>query len=378
MDDRTGSERWVMDAGGLEDLVDALVDRFDDVIGPVLDDGVIRLAPIRSADDLPVGVVDAHDAGSYRTEQTPAPDRFSYGPGPDSLKALVHPPTVPVWTMRRRDGRLLVDSANVEPRQRAVVGVRSCDLAALDVLDRTRTHGPHPDRDFAARRAGLFVVAVDCSHPARTCWCRSMGHGPAARGGFDLALTELPVPGGLAVEYLVRAGSERGMELVDRLGLATARTVHLRRAAEVVERAHHRFERSMPPDARASVMAVDHPRWSEVADRCLTCGNCTAVCPTCFCTDVHDQVSLDGSTATRNQVWDSCFGTWYSTLGGRPHRGSAMSRYRQWLTHKLGTWHDQFGESGCVGCGRCVTWCPVGIDITAEVEALRPRQEATS
>ena len=130
------------------------------------------------------------------------------------------------------------------------------------------------------------------------------------------------------------------------------------------------FIREMPAGATTAVQRPDHPRWAEVAERCLTCGNCTAVCPTCFCTDMDDAVGLDGETATRTRVWDSCFSMTYSQLGEHAHRSTPMSRYRQWLSHKVGTWHDQFGESGCVGCGRCITWCPVGIDLTAELEAL--------
>jgi sulfhydrogenase subunit beta (sulfur reductase) len=116
---------------------------------------------------------------------------------------------------------------------------------------------------------------------------------------------------------------------------------------------------------------LEHPRWDDVAERCLTCGNCTLVCPTCFCSSIEDTSDLAGEEAARTRVWDSCFSLDYSYIHGGSVRTSGRSRYRQWLTHKLGTWHDQFGTSGCVGCGRCITWCPVGIDITAEVAALR-------
>jgi sulfhydrogenase subunit beta (sulfur reductase) len=115
---------------------------------------------------------------------------------------------------------------------------------------------------------------------------------------------------------------------------------------------------------------LTHPRWDDVAKRCLSCTNCTMVCPTCFCSTVNEVNDLAGEKTTRERVWESCFNEEHShTAGGAVHP-TTKSRYRQWLTHKLATWIDQFGTSGCVGCGRCITWCPVGIDITEEVAAM--------
>ena len=116
---------------------------------------------------------------------------------------------------------------------------------------------------------------------------------------------------------------------------------------------------------------LEHPRWEDVARRCLSCTNCTLVCPTCFCTTVEDATDLSGGHAERRRRWDSCFSMDFSYIHGGYIRPSVKARYRQWMTHKLATWIDQFGTSGCVGCGRCITWCPVGIDITAEVKAIR-------
>jgi formate hydrogenlyase subunit 6/NADH:ubiquinone oxidoreductase subunit I len=115
----------------------------------------------------------------------------------------------------------------------------------------------------------------------------------------------------------------------------------------------------------------EHPRWDNVAARCLSCANCTMVCPTCFCTTVEDVSDISGNHAERWRRWDSCFTQSFSYIHGGSVRTSAKSRYRQWMTHKLASWTDQFGTSGCVGCGRCITWCPVGIDITEEVRAIR-------
>jgi sulfhydrogenase subunit beta (sulfur reductase) len=368
-DDPTGtSQRWVMRGSGLDRLVATLAQQFDEVIAPVVADGVIRLRPITSARELPVGVTDDQEAASYRLVPTGSQLHFSYGVGPDSLKSIAHPPRSPVWTMHRRDGSLVVDPAPPASTTRAIVGARACDLHALEVLERTQTGGPHVDPAFTARRAGLFVVAVDCTHPAATCFCDSAGHGRTADHGYDLALTELEDAGG--VMYLVRCGSERGRETIAELGLEPAPDHLVRHVGLELDASVRRMMRELPPDAADLVRDAGHPHWDVVAERCLTCGNCTAVCPTCFCTDMEDAVSLDGATSTRTRVWDTCFSQEYSHLGAGPHRASPRSRYRQWLSHKVGTWHDQFGESGCVGCGRCITWCPVGIDLTAELEAL--------
>jgi Fe-S-cluster-containing hydrogenase component 2 len=121
---------------------------------------------------------------------------------------------------------------------------------------------------------------------------------------------------------------------------------------------------------------LEHPRWDEVAARCLSCANCTMVCPTCFCTTVEDTSDLAGRETTHQRRWDSCFTTDFSYISGGSIRQSGKARYRQWMTHKLASWIDQFGTSGCVGCGRCITWCPVSIDITEEASVIRETETA--
>jgi len=361
-------EWWTMSERDLGRLVAVLIDRFDEVIGPVVVDDVIRMRPITSVEELPVGISDQQETGTYGLVESADHRRFSYGVGPDSLKSIVHPPSTPVWTIRRRDGSIAVEMTQHPAPSRAVIAARACDLRALEILERTQTGGPHADPAFAANRIGLFTVAVDCTHPAPTCFCDTAGSGPAVDHGHDLALTELDAPNG--VVYLVRAGSDEGRTIVDALHLSEAPRALVRQADLELRYAARELIRELPVNAAVVVRQPDHPHWDDVAARCLTCGNCTAVCPTCFCTDMDDQISLDGSTSTRTRVWDTCFSQEYSHLGAGPHRSSAASRYRQWLTHKLGTWYDHYDESGCVGCGRCITWCPVGIDLTAEIESL--------
>jgi ferredoxin len=198
-----------------------------------------------------------------------------------------------------------------------------------------------------------------------------METGPRADRGFDLALTE--VLDGDGHRFLVEVGTDQGAELVAELPTRPAAEPDERGAQEAVERAASQQTRRLDiTDIRDLLLGnLEHPRWDEVADRCLSCGNCTQVCPTCFCTTVEDVTDLAGQEAEHVRVWDSCFSLEHSYVHGGSVRASTRSRYRQWMTHKLATWIDQFGTSGCIGCGRCIAWCPVAIDITEETAAIR-------
>jgi ferredoxin len=199
-----------------------------------------------------------------------------------------------------------------------------------------------------------------------------MGTGPSASEGFDLALTELG--GG---DYLARAGSKTGKELLEDLPQRPAPRADFARRTELLARAASHMGRSVDQHGLPEMLArnLSNPLWDEVAKRCLVCGNCTAVCPTCFCSNFEDRTDLSG-TVQRERTWASCADLAYSYVHGGPVRASIKSRYRQWATHKFSWWWDQFGTSGCVGCGRCITWCPAGIDVTEEIAALRASDNA--
>ena len=220
-------------------------------------------------------------------------------------------------------------------------------------------------------------MAVNCGQAGGTCFCASMGSGPKVTGGFDLSLTEIVQPDGH--RFLVEVGSDRGAELMREIPHRGARDEEVGTAARIVRQAAEQMGRRMETaDVKALLYRnSENPRWEETASRCLACTNCTMVCPTCFCTTVEDVTDLDGAHAERWRKWDSCFTLDFSFLHGGSVRRSTAARYRQWLTHKLATWIDQFGSSGCVGCGRCITWCPVGIDLTEEVAAIRASEAAT-
>jgi ferredoxin len=364
------NDRAVIGADGLDDLIAALQRRGFHVVGPRVRDGAIVYDDIESSGDLPIGWTEEQEAGRYRLERRADDARFGFAVGPHSWKQFLFPPRIRLWGARRDgNGVATIDAGPDGSTPLAFIGVRSCELHAIGIQDRVFVGGTYVDADYATRRDGAFFVAVNCSEPGGTCFCVSMGTGPRAESGFDLALTEL-LDG--EHRFLVEVGTERGAEVLAEIPHDRAGSADVDAATSVVESTAARMGRSMETfDLRELLLRnLEHPRWDEVAGRCLTCGNCTMVCPTCFCTSVDDTTDLSGEAA-RWRVWDTCFSVDYSYIHGGSIRPTNRSRYRQWMTHKLATWHDQFGSSGCVGCGRCITWCPVGIDITEEVAAIR-------
>jgi ferredoxin len=363
--------RAVIARDDLQVLIDALAERGYQVLGPTIRDDAIVYDKIARLRDLPAGWTERQEAGRYRLERRGDGALFGFAVGPQSWKRFLHPPVISLWTARKdEDGKIAIDAPGDAPKF-AFLGVRACELAAIRVQDKVFCDGPYPDVTYEARRRDAFIVAVNCGEAGGTCFCVSMKTGPQASSGFDLALTEL-LDGGRH-EFLVEVGSEAGAEILGALPQREASPADCHQADAVVARTASQMGRTLETDGIKELLLgnLDHPRWDEVAGRCLACANCTMVCPTCFCTTVEDHSDLAGTSAERVRKWDSCFTMDFSFIHGGSVRKTGRSRYRQWMTHKLATWIDQFGSSGCVGCGRCITWCPVGIDITQEAAAIR-------
>ncbi|HUK70190.1 MAG TPA: 4Fe-4S dicluster domain-containing protein [Streptosporangiaceae bacterium] len=375
-----GQGAQLMESAALADLHAALRRAGYLVVGPTVRDGAIVLAELESAADLPYGWGVTLEPGGYRLRQRSDSAAFGHAAGPQSWKPFLHPPRSRLWSARRGGGGFEVEPADEDVPRYAFLGVRPCDLRAIFIQDRVLGTGSHTGSPYATRRSAAFIIAVSCTEPGETCFCSSMGTGPQAGPGYDLALTELTGPAGSGGHrFLVDVGSAAGAAIMAEVPHRPAADATVADARTAVTAAADRMGRTMPAEGLHELMAASQgaARWDDVASRCLTCGNCTMVCPTCFCTTVEDSSDLTGEHAERWQRWDSCFDLDFSYLHGGSVRVSGKSRYRQWLTHKLGTWHDQFGSSGCVGCGRCIVWCPVGIDITAEVAALRDEATGT-
>lgn len=335
-------------------------------LGPQLHENAIVYRELESIAQLPLGLQDEQAPGHYRVQKGAAARYFAWANGPQALKPLLFRPQQGLWKVRNK-GTMQFESLVPEAQAVAVIGVRACDLAALALLDQHFLQGSEtPDPYYAAQRQELFLVAVNCSHPAATCFCASTGDGPQAENAYDIVLSELDAG------FVLKSGSQRGEAVAKQLPLADVTAEQWREVELQGQQAAARQQRSLPSRNLQQKLfdRWQHPRWEEVAQRCLSCGNCTAVCPSCFCFREIDQSSLDGHSSEHKRQWDSCFTAGHSYLHGMEIRSTIKQRYRQWLTHKLDGWHEQYGRSGCVGCGRCISWCPAQIDITEEVQAL--------
>ena len=369
--------KLAIEQDGLQRIIDALARRGYRVIGPTVRDGAIIYDTVTRLDELPVGWTDQQDGGRYRPKWRGDGALFGYAVGPHSWKRFLHPPIERLWQARREENGFAIVESEGAAEPLAFIGVRACELRAIAIQDRVFLSGRYFDNPYKIRRDQAFIVAVNCGQAGGTCFCVSMDAGPKVETGFDLALTELVEEGRHL--FVLEVGSAAGADLAKDLPARPATEEEIEAAERVVARTKGQMGRSLDTDGLKELLQAnpDHPRWDEVAERCLTCGNCTNVCPTCFCTTIEDTTDLVGAAAERVRRWDSCFTLDFSYIHGGSVRNSARSRYRQWMTHKLAHWIDQFGSSGCVGCGRCITWCPVGIDITEEAAAIRASPEAS-
>lgn len=396
------------------------------IVGPTLKDGAIVYQNIDSAQQLPRGWQEHQRPGSYKLESliktrgavTQRPHTrgpfFAHRLGPEGARPWFLPPKQQLWSAKKKVSTETAKSVQTPPSQyeifypperaakltkkTAFIGLRACDLKAISIQDRIFLEDHYAQPNYAANRKDNLIIAVNCTSHASTCFCTSMDCGPAVTSGYDLALTEVWAAhakdnkNNESTErndlnenktddhYLVaQAGSELGETLLEKLHAPTASAEEIHRAQTAIrENADSMPHRDLTGVPAAMKHNPEHPQWETIAQQCLACGNCTLVCPTCFCTTVEDTTNLTGDTAERWLTWDSCFNEDHSYIHGGKVHGSIASRYRQWATHKLSSWHEQFDESGCVGCGRCIAWCPVGIDLRDVASAFVETDASTT
>jgi len=361
--------------GMLQTLLDTLIGAGYQCVGPVVKNDAIVFDKLKYSSQLPQGWQDTQQPGQFNLHHTGSQRVFAWSNGAQAIKPYVFPPREVLWQARRNeDGKLVFEAHTGEVPRIAIIGGRACDLAALKLMDAHFMSAEYPDAQYQARRDNLLIIGVNCSHPSANCFCASTGDGPRLQQGYDIALDELEEG------FLLQDGSDTGAAIMSQLSLQSASAEQIEQAAQQVQHARDAQQKCLPSgDIRMGLLDnLEHGQWDDVAKRCLSCGNCTMVCPTCFCHAHIEDPKLDGSVSTHYRQWDSCFTQGHSYIHGITIRGNTRARYRQWLTHKFARWHDQFGRSGCVGCGRCISWCPVGIDVTAELAAIVPEVEDVS
>ncbi|MCI4317684.1 MAG: 4Fe-4S dicluster domain-containing protein [Thermoplasmata archaeon] len=339
------------------------------IVGPTIRDGAIVYGDIREESDLPIGWTDRQDAGKYRLERRADHALFGYNVGPHSWKKYLFPARERLWTAERQGESFTVTPEPESDVPYAFLGMRACELAGLDVTDRV-FDGTVSDPSYHKRRSSVLRVAAQCGQAGGTCFCVSMGTGPEAKKGYDLSLTEL-FDG--SHRFLVGVGTDRGAAVLVGVPLRPSAPYDHSSARTLIQATAASMGRTLDTTGIHDLLLsnLDHPRWEIVGQRCLSCTNCTMACPTCFCSTTEEVPDMSRERTERWRRWDSCFNSGFSEVHGKSVRPTTQGRYRQWLTHKLASWHDQFDVSGCIGCGRCITWCPVGIDLTEEAAAIR-------
>jgi sulfhydrogenase subunit beta (sulfur reductase) len=367
----------ILEAQHLNTLVEVLRRRGYTVVAPTIRDGAIVLGNITTAEELPRGWTDDQDPAHYELARRKDAAYFGYAVGPHSWKQFLYPSRLKLFTATKMGKGFDVQSEEPDGfPPLAFLGVRPCELTAIQLQDKVFRTGSSVDPFYNHMREKSLMVCVNCTQPAATCFCTSMGSGPGAEKGFDLVLTEVVDDG--VHHFVVRADSPLGAGVVAELPTREAGEAEIGKADRLVAAAASSMARSVDTDHLPQVLNenFDAPHWEEIAKRCLACANCTMVCPTCFCSTVEDTTNLTGGQAERWRRWDSCYTSDFTKIAGGNIRMSTRTRYRQWLMHKFAHWVDQFGAFGCVGCGRCITWCPVGIDVTVELRAFREQLTA--
>lgn len=361
----------VVDRNAIDSIISLLKMEGFITVAPTIRDQTIIYDEIETTSELPIGWTDEQEAGHYRIKKREDEALFGYNVGPHSWKKYLFPPKLEIFEANKNGKSFEIKTILTDDTKYAFIGVRACELNAIKIQDKVFNNFLYKDTHYGSIRDKLFIITVNCTQAGNTCFCVSMNTGPKADRGFDLSITEVINPD--EHYFVVETGSEKGKEVLDHVDSISASAEQISKAEAGIENAARNMGRSLDTAGIKEMLFnnMEHPQWNDVAARCLTCANCTMVCPTCFCNNIEEVNDISGNHTERWRNWDSCFSLDFSKVAGGNFRTSPKARYRQWMTHKLSSWIDQFGTSGCVGCGRCITWCPVGIDITKEVKAIQ-------
>jgi len=332
----------VLDKRNISNLLETLMEECE-VYAPVDTGKVIRFSKIASADEA----------------------KLDYQNTKIAPKEIVFPQTEVLFTIEKENETVKVKESTEDIGERVLFGVRPCDSKGLVLLDKLYTSGEHLDTPFMRKMEKTAVVGLACTSPRSTCFCSSMGGSPFATEGMDLLLVDA------GDEYLIETISPRGERLLENVQcLRDAGDEERDRIDELRQEAEGKLTKLSIDDITEKLEGMfEDPVWEKAYQKCVNCGICSFVCPTCWCFDMVDEEESGG--VKRCRLWDTCQFTIF-TLHGSGHnpRPTGKERMRQRIMHKFSYYPTEFGELACVGCGRCVVECPVNLDIREIVETI--------
>lgn len=280
-------------------------------------------------------------------------------------KASFSPPMEEMFHFKRTGVSYSIDSPSLNGQRQLVFGIRPCDAKALTILDKIFADN-YPDNYYLSRRKNTVLVGLGCVKPYDSCFCTSLGSGPSDQANVDLMLTDI------GEEFLIEEVSDKGRELLSLSGeLEKATKADEERAEKAKEAAESRVTRKVDiKNIEEKLLAVfnDQAFWQGMANKCVSCGVCTFLCPTCYCFDISDEMVRD--EGTRLRCWDSCSFALYTKMPMENPRAEKWRRVRQKVGHKYLFYPMNFNVIACTGCGRCIRQCPVNWDIAQALESI--------
>lgn len=283
----------------------------------------------------------------------------------ESPKKIFFPQSEILFSFSKERGREVPKER--DNRQRVVFAMRPCDAAALLILDNVFDGADYKDPYYIEKRKNTVICSLGCNDPRSSCFCTGLGLGPYAKKGSDVFITDL------GDDYLLEAVTEKGEQLLSSIaGLAAAEKSDVDKIEKLKQEAESKIKKQL--NLQGVVEKLDdifnHPVWEQIHEKCLGCGICTYLCPTCHCFDMADETT--GRDGCRVRNWDSCmFGNFTNEASGHNPRPSGKERMRQRIMHKFNYFVKNFDSVACVGCGRCFTNCPVKNDIVKAIEKIK-------